>query len=310
MSVILKHRARSRKGPRSCQEDCIFRIIYAGLSLLIVSDGMGGMENGRATAQAVIWAVLKAFLRRIKGNTNAFTLERIAKECALYAQVCGLRLHDTLEEPGATLLVAVANAQGEVGISWLGDSPAILQTDSGCRLLTKPHNVNADEVYRERTGAVSGDALTRFIGEHEHMLSPDSTNVTLKAGEALYLCTDGALPLFNNPEKEPPSIERFDNIPDAELTDNASVIQVFIEDDLDNEVKNPKEAVMEEPTIASPAVEADASDVSDIPLEPEEGKGGDSQINEDEKFCSLREANWHRQKLVLAPVYSRLPVAP
>ena len=229
-AITVKHRAWSRKGPRPYQEDRVARYQASGIDLLAGADGMGGMKNGEKTADLIPECARKAFMRRIKGGHKTFTLEQIALECALYVQVCGLRMHNNLEEPGATLLLAVANAVGEVGIAWLGDSPAIHHTKMGCRLLTKPHNVNADALYREKTGATSGDTLTRFVGEKDYLLPPESTSVQLGIGESLYLCTDGALPLFQHPDKEPPSMQRFKELPNAALSDNASLIEVFVED--------------------------------------------------------------------------------
>jgi|GEM_PF-5569547 len=230
MTVIVKHRAWSRKGPRPYQEDRVARYPFPGMVLLIACDGMGGMKGGEATAEHIARCAKQAFMRRITGKHISFTLEQIALECAIYAQVCGLRMHNILEEPGATLLLAVANVVGQVGIAWLGDSPAIHHTKTRCRLLTKPHNVNADALYREKTGATSGDTLTRFVGEKDYLLPPESTSVQLDVGESLYLCTDGALPLFQNPGKEPPSMHRFKELPDAAFTDNASLIEVFVEE--------------------------------------------------------------------------------
>jgi serine/threonine protein phosphatase PrpC len=291
---------------------------------------MGGMKDGDATAEAVLVMLCVAFKKRMLGNHEGFTLEQIALECAIHAQLHGLQLYNTLSEPGATVTIAIVDVAGNVGLAWLGDSPVILQTKSGCRLITTPHNVNKDLLYQGKTGTTSGDSLTRFVGEKDYLLPPDSTSLQLQADETLWITTDGVLPLFMNATKEPPSLERFEAFAEEDFSDNATFIQVFAESNEKELLK--KEEVTEE-QVLSPQSEAPAVESSSHVRktnEPETTVGGEDSYSsketssDSEQESSINqetdaEADWNfadsspvecpskRQSRLL---YHRLPVAP
>lgn len=176
--------------------------------VLIVADGMGGMQGGKEAADLAISAVLGS-LRHIENNA---CVQRALENAALHASESVYRMAERIGcagETGATLLISVLRGDTLYWIS-VGDSRIYLLRDGVLQQLNVEHNL------RNRLAALAAkglfpiddiennpqkEALTSFIGI-ETLKEIDGANkqFQLQRGDQLLLCTDGLFKTLNAKE--------------------------------------------------------------------------------------------------------------
>ena len=163
--------------------------------LFAVADGVGGMDLGEvasATAVSVLTdefskaqadTMLISLLPRLIQHANAAVHDK-----TLESQYRGKRM--------ATTLVACALRYDQAIVSHVGDSRCYLVRNGRARQVTQDHTLVNEQ---RKMGLISSDeipdsdsrhVLIRSIGP-ELFISPDTSAVTLQAGDVLILCTDG-----------------------------------------------------------------------------------------------------------------------
>jgi protein phosphatase len=127
--------------------------------------------------------MLTALLPRLIQHANA-----AVHDCTLAQQYRGKRM--------ATTLVACALRHDQAVVSHVGDSRCYLVRNGQARQITQDHTwVNEQRKMglisvSEMAASESRHVLVRSLGP-ELFVSPDTTALTLLAGDALVLCTDG-----------------------------------------------------------------------------------------------------------------------
>lgn len=163
--------------------------------LFAVADGVGGLDLGEVAsakaievvtgefAQAQADAMLTSLLPRLVQHANA-----AVHDCTLAPQYRGRKM--------ATTLVACALRYDQAVVSHVGDSRCYLVRNGQARLLTQDHTLVNEQrrmgliSAREMAASEARHVLLRSLGP-ELFVSPDTTAVTLQAGDVLVLCTDG-----------------------------------------------------------------------------------------------------------------------
>jgi serine/threonine protein phosphatase PrpC len=163
--------------------------------LFVVADGVGGFDYGEIASTKAVATLLQGFADSPEGTSHLALLSRLV-------QHANAAVHDEGLQPGrrgqriATTIVACALRHDKATIAHVGDSRCYHVRDGKAQALTRDHSWVAEQ---RRLGLISAaeaevsekrHVLTRSLGP-DLFVTPDTTTVTLKAGDTLVLCTDG-----------------------------------------------------------------------------------------------------------------------
>jgi PPM family protein phosphatase len=163
--------------------------------LFAVADGVGGMDLGELASATAISVLTQEFPQAQAGSLLMGLLPRLVQhanaavhDCTLAPQYRGKKM--------ATTLVACAMRYDQAVVSHVGDSRCYLVRGGHARQVTQDHTwvneqrkmglISASDIAESESRHV----LTRSLGP-EMFVAPDTTAVTLSAGDVLVLCTDG-----------------------------------------------------------------------------------------------------------------------
>jgi serine/threonine protein phosphatase PrpC len=163
--------------------------------LFAVADGVGGMDLGEIASTTAISVMTEEFAKAQAGTMLISLLPRLIQhansavhDCTLAPEYRGKKM--------ATTLVACAIRHDQAIVSHVGDSRCYLVRNGKAEQVTQDHTwvneqrkmglISAGEIARSESRHV----LTRSLGP-EMFISPDTTSLTLQAGDVLVLCTDG-----------------------------------------------------------------------------------------------------------------------
>lgn len=163
--------------------------------LFAVADGVGGMDLGEVASATAISVVTKEFGEAQDDTLLMALMPRLIQhanaavhDCRLAPQYRGKTM--------ATTLVACAVRHDQAVVSHVGDSRCYLIRGGQARQVTQDHTLVNEQ---RKMGILSASdaaesesrhVLIRSLGP-EMFVSPDTTAVTLQAGDVLVLCTDG-----------------------------------------------------------------------------------------------------------------------
>jgi len=163
--------------------------------LFAVADGVGGLDLGEVASATAISVMTEQFAKAQPGAMLIGLLPRLIQQansavhdCTLAPQHHGRKM--------ATTLVACALRYDQAVISHVGDSRCYLVRNGQARQVTQDHTLVNEQ---RKMGLISaGDIassgarhlLIRSLGP-EMFVSPDTTALTLQAGDVLVLSTDG-----------------------------------------------------------------------------------------------------------------------
>lgn len=163
--------------------------------LFVVADGVGGMDLGEV-ASATATSVLVEQFEHAEANTMLISLlprliqnaNNAVHDCTLNPKYEGKRM--------ATTVVACAIRFDQAIVSHVGDSRCYLVRDGQARQITQDHTLVNEQ---RKVGLISNEEIAMSDSRHvllrslgpEMFVSPDTTAVSLRAGDTLVLCTDG-----------------------------------------------------------------------------------------------------------------------
>jgi protein phosphatase len=163
--------------------------------LFAVADGVGGMDLGEVASATAVSVLTGEFSKAPSGAMLAGLLPRLIQQA-------NSAVHDRTLEPEyrgknmATTLVACALRYDQAVVSHVGDSRCYLVRRGLARQVTQDHTwVNEQRkmgliTTSEMADSESRHVLIRSLGP-EMFVSPDTTALTLQAGDVLVLSTDG-----------------------------------------------------------------------------------------------------------------------
>ena len=163
--------------------------------LFAVADGVGGMDLGEVASATAIATLTEGFAKAQAGTMLAGLLPRLLQhanaavhDCTLAPEYRGKRM--------ATTLVACAMRHDQAIVSHVGDSRCYLVRNGQARQVTQDHTLVNEQ---RKLGLISASEIADSDSRHvlirslgpEMFVSPDTTALTLLAGDVLVLCTDG-----------------------------------------------------------------------------------------------------------------------
>lgn len=199
----------------SWTNDQVYELPQKG-TLLVVADGMGGMNAGEVASEIAVSTVKEWFApQRITDDVvrNRFTIERFMNDAIVEAD---RRIKLTAQQQpetrgmGTTLVIAwIFN--GELYVSWCGDSRAyIYNPQAGLHQITKDHSYVQQLVDK---GALTRDEafdfpdsniITRSLSDSPVVAKPESLlkPFQLADGDIIMLCTDGLCGMIRDCDTE------------------------------------------------------------------------------------------------------------
>jgi serine/threonine protein phosphatase PrpC len=163
--------------------------------LFAVADGVGGMDLGEVASATAISTVTKDFGEAQEGSLLTGLLPRLVQHANAAVHDCRMA-PEYRGKSMATTLVACALRYNQAIISHVGDSRCYLVRGGQARQLTDDHTwVNQQRKLglisaSDMSSSESRHVLIRSLGP-ELFVSPDTTALTIQAGDVLVLCTDG-----------------------------------------------------------------------------------------------------------------------
>ena len=171
--------------------------------LMVVADGMGGMNAGEVASAIAIKTVMEHFdNEHLKGKAFRDSLSRtsymqdvvVSADTAIKAESRGNKEHEGM---GSTIIMAWL-CDGEICLTWCGDSRAYLYRP-GCGFwqVSKDHSyvqglvddgkITADEAFDHPYGNI----ITRSLGDPEKKAKPESVSFKVYQDDIFMLCSDG-----------------------------------------------------------------------------------------------------------------------
>jgi protein phosphatase len=163
--------------------------------LFAVADGVGGMDYGEVASATAVRTLIEEFPKVQAGTMLTTLMPRLIElansavhDCSLKPEYQGRKM--------ATTLVACALRYNQAVVSHVGDSRCYLIRNGAARQVTQDHTWVGEQrkmgliTAQEAAESDSRHVLIRSVGK-EMFVSPDTTALTLLAGDVLVLCTDG-----------------------------------------------------------------------------------------------------------------------
>jgi serine/threonine protein phosphatase PrpC len=170
--------------------------------LLVVCDGMGGVEGGEIASELaaqVLW-------REMRGTPATRDAEVFARLLRRAARVANHEVHALARrEPGLRGMGTTLSAAGVVGdrlvIATVGDSRAYVLRSGALVQVTRDQSLQfalLSAGHDEDVAAVAGGAILQALGVGEDV-EPSLSIIELRRGDRVLLCSDGLHGLVGDP---------------------------------------------------------------------------------------------------------------
>lgn len=171
--------------------------------LMVVADGMGGMNAGEVASQIAVDTVREAFKTNnltesvvATAQTRQKYLEHVIKQADRNIK-SESKIDRSKEGMGSTIIMAWLLGD-ELTISWCGDSRAYIFNDkSGIRLISQDHSYVQELVnkglltYDQTFDHPQNNIITRSLGDPTKETRPESKTLKIGKGDIILLCSDG-----------------------------------------------------------------------------------------------------------------------
>lgn len=182
--------------------------------LMVVADGMGGMNAGEVASGIAIKTVEQAFS---PANMQKHTLQDSKQRAAYMEQVIIDADHNIKEHAsnhpecsgmGSTLIMAWLQGN-EATVSWIGDSRAYLYREGvGLKQISRDHSYVQELVDSGQLPAElafdhpNGNIVTRSLGDNAKQAQPESITLSVGKGDIIMLNSDGLSGVLRDQEME------------------------------------------------------------------------------------------------------------
>jgi protein phosphatase len=164
--------------------------------MMVLCDGMGGLDNGAAASRAAVDATLFSYCRKQPLEDIPSALDRALREA--HQAVCAICGEGGTS--GSTIVLAVV-WQDKLYWASLGDSRLYLCREGApAAQLTEDHNVaslleqraaRGESPGQEAAYATNRDALTAYLGAPYPPQPHTGRDVPLQPGDRIIACSDG-----------------------------------------------------------------------------------------------------------------------
>lgn len=185
-------------------------------TLLVVADGMGGMNAGEVASQIAIDTVRQLFTPANISTLNLNDVNAVNSFLSVAVVEADRCIKMTAQERpethgmGTTIVIAWL-LEGKLYVAWCGDSRAyIFNTATGLRRLTKDHSyvqtlVDAGKLTEEQAfDYPQSNIITRCLSDSPTVAEPEVMPVPYQVadGDIVLLCTDGLCGMIRDHEIE------------------------------------------------------------------------------------------------------------
>ena len=174
----------------------------AGGTVMVVADGMGGMNAGEVASAIAIDVAAKAFDTKVSASAAGDAaargrfLEDVIRRADAAVKADGS--HDGEHAGmGSTMIMAWLVGNG-LTVTWIGDSRAYLyRPGQGITPLSRDHSYVQELAnqgvltYEETFGHPQGNIVTRSLGDPSQAARPETAQYTVGDGDMVLLCSDG-----------------------------------------------------------------------------------------------------------------------
>ena len=171
--------------------------------LMVVADGMGGMNAGEVASQIAIDTVRDAFITENLKDSVVATPQSRQKYLEQVIKTADKNIKSEAKKDssrdgmGSTVIMAWLYGD-ELTISWCGDSRAyIFNEKSGIRLISQDHSYVQELVnkglltYAQTFDHPQNNIITRSLGDPTKDAKPESKTLKVGKGDIILLCSDG-----------------------------------------------------------------------------------------------------------------------
>lgn len=163
--------------------------------LFAVADGVGGSDLGEVASASAIQVVTEEFAQCQAGTLLTGLLPRLVQHANAVVHDCRMQ-PQYRGKTMATTLVTCALRYDQAVVSHVGDSRCYLVRKGEARQVTQDHTLVNQQ---RKLGLISEEDMAESSSRHvlikslgpEMFIAPDTTAMTLQAGDVLVLCTDG-----------------------------------------------------------------------------------------------------------------------
>lgn len=181
-------------------------------ALLIVADGMGGMNAGEVASQLVIDSIKSTFSNlQSTSSSNTGAIKCFIKQAIIEADreiKTYAKSHLETQGMGSTIVLAWI-LDKTVYVGWCGDSRAYCyNAQNGLVRLTHDHSYVQDLVDNNKISEEDAfdhpdsNIITRSLGDSGEKANPDVKEYPLHTGDIFLLCSDGLCGLLRDTEIE------------------------------------------------------------------------------------------------------------
>lgn len=188
--------------PGRCQMDKILHLSDCGC-LMVVADGMGGMNAGEVASDIAISTVKELFSPGMVSSKIAESSEERRKYLENVIKEADKRIkYDAKVNPehdgmGSTIIMAWIVGD-KITISWCGDSRAYrFNPINGIEPLSRDHSyvqelVNRGDLkYEDTFEHPQGNIVTRSLGDPDNAARPETREFNIYKDDIILLCSDG-----------------------------------------------------------------------------------------------------------------------
>jgi len=167
--------------------------------LLIVCDGVGGLEAGDVAAHTAVRAACEAFNIRLGAERREAMQYAVQSAHAAVQQIQSQRAMTM-----ASTIVMAAIQDGRLSVANVGDSRCYLLRDGRLKQLSTDHSWIGAQVRagvltpEEAKKSVYQNVLTRSLGLKTARVEADFAQLEWQAGDKLLLCSDGVWNLLSD----------------------------------------------------------------------------------------------------------------
>lgn len=183
-------------------QDEIIQLGRLGM-IMVVADGMGGMNAGEIASQITIDTIKASFRKNAIKPSILSNVQSRQKylECVIKNADKKIKLearkNPDKEGMGSTIIIGWMY-EDELTISWCGDSRAYLFNEkSGLRLISQDHSYVQELVnkglltYDQTFDHPQNNIITRSLGDPTKDARPESKTIKVGKGDVILLCSDG-----------------------------------------------------------------------------------------------------------------------
>jgi len=178
--------------------------------LLVVADGLGGLNAGEIASEIAITAIREYFTIHIidKKNFSDKAIKQFLRKAIFYANDAIQEAIEVKGNMGTTIILGWL-MHTTLHLAWVGDSRAYLyRKNAGLTQISEDHSlvqqlINNGEITKAQAFYhPNGNIITQCLGDKSENIQPDFRKINLQPEDFFFLCSDGLNGMLTDEEIE------------------------------------------------------------------------------------------------------------